>query len=130
MKNSLKLEEAFLFALGVWLFSGLSYDWWLFLVLLLTPDISMIGYAVNSKTGAYSYNLFHHKGAAIVVYFVGIVTGLAWVQLMGIILFSHSSLDRIFGFGLKYPASFDHTHLGRMGPERKGNTAPVSSDNG
>lgn len=30
-------------------------------------------------------------------------------------MLAHSSLDRVLGYGLKYPDSFSHTHLGRIG---------------
>jgi hypothetical protein len=74
----------------------------------------MIGYLVNTKTGAFFYNLFHHKGIAIVVYLAGIYFKNNAIQLAGIILFSHSSMDRIFGYGLKYDTGFKFTHLGDM----------------
>ena len=45
MKTTLKLEELLMFVLGIYLFSLLDYAWWWFLVLILTPDIGMIGYA-------------------------------------------------------------------------------------
>ncbi|TAG51385.1 MAG: DUF4260 family protein, partial [Runella slithyformis] len=31
---------------------------------------------------------------------------------IGIILFAHSAMDRIAGYGLKYEDAFKHTHLG------------------
>jgi hypothetical protein len=37
------------------------------------------------------------------------------VLFVGILLWAHSSLDRIMGYGLKYPDSFQHTHLGTVG---------------
>jgi len=36
-------------------------------------------------------------------------------QLIGIILFSHASMDRIMGYGLKYDKGFKYTHLGEIG---------------
>ncbi len=33
----------------------------------------------------------------------------------GLILYGHASLDRIFGYGLKFGNSFQHTHLGWIG---------------
>jgi hypothetical protein len=61
------------------------------------------------------YNLAHHKGLALLVYLLGIgVASPVW-QLAGIILFGHASMDRIFGYGLKYPDCFQHTHLGPIG---------------
>lgn len=72
----------------------------------------MLGYLLNSKIGALVYNVFHHKGLAILVYFAGIYVANDIVQLTGIILFSHASLDRTFGYGLKYETSFNDTHSG------------------
>ncbi|GEP51571.1 hypothetical protein FNO01nite_22430 [Flavobacterium noncentrifugens] len=118
MKTTLKLEEFGMFVFGIWLFSLLNYQWWWFLALIFAPDFSMIGYAFGNKTGAFSYNLFHHRGLAILVYLLGIYLKINALQLIGIILFSHASLDRIFGYGLKYENGFQFTHLGKIGKEQ------------
>jgi len=115
MKTVIKLEELGLFILGIYLFSLLNYQWWWFLVLILAPDFSMLGYAVSNKIGALSYNLFHHKGIAILLYLIGCYLQIEEMQLIGIILFSHSAMDRIFGYGLKYEKGFKYTHLGEIG---------------
>ncbi|WP_370215015.1 DUF4260 domain-containing protein [Mesoflavibacter profundi] len=114
MKSILKLEELLQFALGIYLFSTISYAWWWFLVLILLPDIGMFGYLVNTKTGALTYNVFHHKGLAILILLVGIYFEIEVMQLIGIILFSHAALDRVFGYGLKYADNFKNTHLGHL----------------
>lgn len=114
MKSILKLEELFQFILGIYLFSTLSYAWWWFLALILLPDIGMLGYLINTKIGAITYNIFHHKGLAVLIFLVGIYFEIEVVQLTGIILFSHASLDRIFGYGLKYADHFKNTHLGSL----------------
>ncbi|WP_336067559.1 DUF4260 domain-containing protein [Mesoflavibacter sp. CH_XMU1404-2] len=114
MKSILKLEELFQFILGIYLFSTLSYAWWWFLALILLPDIGMLGYLINTKIGAITYNIFHHKGLAILIFLGGIYFEIEVVQLIGIILFSHASLDRIFGYGLKYADHFKNTHLGSL----------------
>lgn len=119
MKTTLKLEELAMFGLGVLAFNQLDYAWWWFLILILVPDLGMLGYLINSKTGALTYNFFHHKGLAIFIYFVGIYFSNHILQLTGIILFSHASFDRIFGYGLKYSASFHHTHLGIIGKSQQ-----------
>lgn len=111
MKATLKLEELALFGLGIFAFNQLNFAWWWFLILLLTPDLGMFGYLINSKIGALTYNLFHHKGLAILIYFAGSYLANDIVQLAGVILFSHSAFDRIFGYGLKYASSFNDTHL-------------------
>ncbi|TMM58369.1 DUF4260 family protein [Maribacter algarum] len=115
MKTSLKIEELFMFVLGVYLFSLLPYEWWWFLVLILAPDIGMVGYLFGNKVGAFMYNLFHHKGVAIAIYLLGVYLSSPVVQLMGVILFAHSAMDRIMGYGLKYDKGFKYTHLGEIG---------------
>ncbi len=117
MKNTIKLEELGMFLLSIYLFSLLHFAWWWFLVLILAPDISMIGYAINNQAGALLYNIFHHKGFAIAVYLLGIYLHNEIIQLAGIILFGHSSLDRLMGYGLKYKEGFQFTHLGKIGKE-------------
>ncbi|WP_086476599.1 DUF4260 domain-containing protein [Arenibacter amylolyticus] len=115
MATLLKLEELFMFLLGIYLFSLLDYSWWWFLGLILTPDIGMLGYLWGKKVGAIGYNLFHHKGWAIAIYLMGSYLSLPLCQLIGIIVFSHASLDRIFGYGLKFDKGFKYTHLGEIG---------------
>ena len=117
MKLLITLEELALFILGIYLFSFLDYEWWWFLLLLLAPDLSMLGYVIGNKAGAWSYNLFHHRGIAVAVYLAGIYLSNSVVQLAGIILFSHSCMDRMFGYGLKYEHGFKYTHLGEIGKQ-------------
>lgn len=114
MTNLLKCEELAEFFLGIFLFSQLDFSWWWFAALLLTPDIGMLGYLVNPKIGAITYNTTHHKGLAIAILLVGYTMGNEVVSLTGIILYSHSALDRVFGYGLKYFDHFKHTHLGNL----------------
>ena len=114
MKTVLKLEELGLFLFGIFLFSQTNFAWWLFLVLILTADLSMIGYILGNKVGAYFYNFFHHRALALLCYVLGFYFTIDWLELCGIILFSHSSMDRIFGYGLKYEKGFKFTHLGEI----------------
>ncbi|MBZ0326097.1 MAG: DUF4260 domain-containing protein [Altibacter sp.] len=114
MKNSLKIEELAQLGLGIFLFSQLSYAWWLFPVFLLVPDIGMIGYLVSPKLGAWTYNLLHHKAIGITFMVLGMLYLGDLYTFVGIIVFSHASMDRIFGYGLKYPDSFKNTHLGKI----------------
>ncbi|MEM9680882.1 MAG: DUF4260 domain-containing protein, partial [Bacteroidota bacterium] len=90
-------------------------SWWVFLVLFLAPDIGMIGYLINNKVGAVLYNLFHHKGLAIVLYLAGVYLSNDMLCLSGTILFAHSAFDRMLGYGLKMEKGFKFTHLGEIG---------------
>jgi len=115
MKRLLQLENLGLFIGSIYLFSQLNFSWWLFLVCILLPDLSMIGYVFGSKIGAMIYNFFHHQLLGISIYFLGLYFENEWIQFVGIILFAHSVMDRIFGYGLKYNSDFKDTHLGRIG---------------
>lgn len=114
MQTTLKLEELLMFILGVFAFNQLSFAWWWFVVLILIPDLGMLGYLINTKIGAIVYNAFHHKGIAIITFLLGTYLQNDVLKLAGIILFSHGSLDRVFGYGLKYSSSFYETHLGKI----------------
>ena len=115
MKILLKLEELFMFGLALLLFAQLDYGWGIYALLFLAPDLSMIGYLSNPRLGAWTYNMIHHKGLAVTLYVLGSVLSMAWLMLAGVVLLGHSSLDRVFGYGLKNEDSFQNTHLGRIG---------------
>lgn len=115
MKSSLRIEEFCMLLLGTFLFSKLSIDWWWFLILFLTPDIGMLGYLKDSKLGAITYNLLHHKGIAIILYLTGIILKNEILQFIGLLIFSHASFDRMLGYGLKFKDNFNNTHLGKIG---------------
>ena len=115
MKNLLKLEELFMFGLSIFLFSKLGFAWWWYPALLFTPDLSMLGYLINTQVGAATYNFVHVKALGISIFVVGTILASQPLQLAGLILFGHSSMDRVLGYGLKYPDAFKHTHLGTIG---------------
>ncbi|MDR3408864.1 MAG: DUF4260 domain-containing protein [Methylovirgula sp.] len=109
----LRLEGGLVFAASIVAYWRLDGNWWLFLLLLLAPDISMVGYLRGPRIGALSYNSVH-------TYLVpALLAGWAWLfhaaplpYLIGAIWCAHIGLDRLLGFGLKYPEGFGFTHLG------------------
>lgn len=115
MKTILKLEELAMLIISIAALVYLKVDWWYYLVLFLGPDISMLGYLVGNKTGAATYNFFHHKGIGVLLLLAGIYCQVILLQVAGIIIFGHSSMDRIMGYGLKYNKGFKFTHLGEIG---------------
>lgn len=115
ISNLLKLEELGQFLFSIILFEQLDFAWWWYPACILLPDLSMLGYLVNTKAGAWSYNIFHNKLLAIVIYCIGFWFGDAALLLAGLILFGHAAMDRIFGYGLKYDDDFKNTHLGWIG---------------
>lgn len=118
MTKLIKLEELAMFLFAGFLFFETDFDWWLFPALLLLPDLSMAGYLINSTIGASCYNLVHHRGIAVGILVVGWYLNDPYFELTGIILFAHSSIDRLLGYGLKFRDSFKHTHLGYIGDKK------------
>jgi hypothetical protein len=115
MKLLIKLEELALFILALWGLYFLNAEWWYYLLLLLGPDISMIGYFAGNKVGALLYNIFHHKAIAVAAFIIGMYWQQEILVLISIVLFGHSSMDRFFGYGLKLNEGFKFTHLGKIG---------------
>ena len=119
MKYSLRLEEAAMLAISLYAFNTTGFAWWIWFALILAPDLGMLGYLFSTRSGAVMYNVLHHKAIAILLFWYGLYTGNSWLELAGIIMFGHSSLDRMLGYGLKYSDSFQHTHLGWIGAKRQ-----------
>lgn len=115
MKNILKLEELGMLVIGVCALYHFEVAWWWYLLLLLGPDISMLGYLAGNKAGAITYNIFHHKAIGIALVLAGYSLHIEELLWVGIVIFAHSSFDRMLGYGLKYFESFHHTHLGKIG---------------
>lgn len=115
MKIILKLEELVIFIAALYMFTFLDYSWWLFALLFFSPDIGILGYLINSKIGAITYNILHHKAIAVILYFIGIYLNMPIFMLIGLVIFAHSCFDRVLGYGLKYADNFKNTHLGIIG---------------
>lgn len=120
MRTLLRVEEAFLVLLSIWLFARLDLAWWWYPALFLGPDVSMVGYVLGPRVGAATYNLAHHRGVAVGTLLAGSLAALPLVTAVGTVLLGHGAADRILGFGLKHPEGFAHTHLGSIGGSRDG----------
>ena len=107
---------AFLGGVVLWLL--LNQPLPLFLVLLIVPDVSMLGYLRGPHAGAILYNLVHNWATAGAVLLLGLVAQSGLVILAGAVLLAHTGIDRALGYGLKYPTAFQDTHLGRIGRRR------------
>ena len=115
MNKLIRLEELAMLVLSIYGLYFLKVEWWVYLVLVLGPDISMLGYLAGNKTGAIVYNIFHHKAVAVSILITGLITENWLLQVIGFVLLGHSSMDRFFGYGLKLKEGFKFTHLGMIG---------------
>lgn len=115
MKNLLRLEEVLQFLATIYLNYQLPVPVWWYWAFFLAPDLSILGYVANPRVGAVVYNLAHHKGIAVVCWLAGLYLNIVELQFAGLVLYGHSSFDRLCGYGLKYNDDFKHTHLGWIG---------------
>jgi type IV secretory pathway TrbD component len=111
----LRAEGLAALAAGVGLYLHLGGQLIWLVPLLLAVDISMVGYGVGPRPGAFVYNLAHNWAAGITVLGAAWWLGSPAVALAGAILVAHTGMDRAAGYGLKYPTAFADTHLGRLG---------------
>ena len=111
----LRAEGVATFVAGLAGFLYLGLPWWGFALLLIVPDVSMVGYLRGPRLGAIVYNVAHDLATGAAIAGVGLAIGSVPVAAAGAILVAHSGMDRMMGYGLKLPSSFKDTHLGRIG---------------
>ena len=99
-------------AAAVYLYAEFGRSWLLFAILLLVPDVGMLGYLAGAKVGAIAYDVFHTLVGPTALLILGVATGGTGLTAVAMIWFAHIGLDRALGYGLKYGDSFNHTHLG------------------
>jgi hypothetical protein len=108
---TLRLEGAVALALFVLAYRATGASWWLFAVLFLAPDLTMLGYLANRRIGAVIYNIGHTYLSPAVLALAGVVFGTPALWVIGLIWGAHIGFDRLMGYGLKYPQGFQATHL-------------------
>lgn len=84
-------------------------------LMLLAPDLAMLGYLAGPRVGAAVYNLAHLYGAGLILMLVGVATGAPALIAAGALWMAHVGIDRACGFGLKLAQGVRETHLGRIG---------------
>jgi hypothetical protein len=115
----LRLEGLVLLGLATFLFGLADASWLMFVILLLLPDLGMLGYIRDNRVGAVVYNFFHTYLPPALLAVIGMLAGADLPVLLALIWFAHIGLDRVLGYGLKYPSAFQDTHLGTIGRPRE-----------
>jgi len=110
----LRIEGAFDLALSLIFFEAIQGNWLLFILLLFVPDLAMLGYLLGARLGTVCYNLVHTLVGPFLIVAYAYLTKSLWLLPYALIWTAHIGLDRMLGFGLKYPTRFGDTHLGRM----------------
>ena len=109
----LRIEGALDLALSLIFFEAIHGSWLLFILLLLVPDLAMLGYLPGARLGTVCYNLVHTLVGPFLIVAYAYLTKSLWLLPYALIWTAHIGLDRMLGFGLKYPTRFGDTHLGR-----------------
>jgi len=114
----LRLEGLAAVALSAVFYARTGASWWLFGALWLLPDLSMLGYLVGPRMGARIYNAIHSYVTPATLAVVGLLLRTEVMLPYALIWMNHIGVDRLLGYGLKYPDGFGWTHLGRLGGKR------------
>ena len=91
-----------------------GHGWLLFLLLALAPDLSMAGYLAGPRAGAVAYDLAHTYVGPVALGAAGVLADAPLARQLALIWLVHVGVDRLLGYGLKYPTGFKDTHLQRV----------------
>ena len=111
----LRLEGLTLFLGMVALYASWDGSWWVFALLFFVPDLSFLAYLADAKFGALVYNAAHSYMAPVALLTLGFGFASTLTLSIAMIWLAHIGIDRALGYGLKYSAGFNFTHLGRIG---------------
>ena len=113
VRMTLRTEGLALLIGTVWLYFHAGFDWRMFALLFLAPDLSFLGYLAGPRIGALAYNMLHSTDGAIGLGIAGVALNNPLIIAIALIWLAHIGFDRALGFGLKYATGFHDTHLGR-----------------
>ncbi len=111
VNRMLRLEGLTVLAGALAFYALLNGNWLVFAALLLVPDLSALGYTVNARVGAATYNLVHTYLLPSILLALGYALNAPLAIQIAAIWFAHIGVDRTLGYGLKYPTEFKDTHM-------------------
>ena len=110
----LRLEGAAVLVTALIIYAHYGFSWWQFALLLFSPDLSAIGYLHSQSIGSLCYNIVHTTilplALALIAYLLNLDLGLQ----LAIIWLAHIGMDRVVGYGFKYPDGFKNTHFNKV----------------
>jgi hypothetical protein len=113
-RNLLHLEGLVVLAASLSLYFDAGYGWLALVVLFLVPDLSMLGYLGGPRVGALAYDVVHTSVLPVALGAYGVLGDSDTATQLSLIWLAHIGLDRLLGYGLKYPTAFKDTHLQRV----------------
>ncbi len=109
----LRVEGFALLAASIVLYWQAGGTWWLFL-LLLVPDLSLLGYLAGNSMGAAIYNVVHLALWPTTLAVIGLLATSPLAVQIALVWLAHIGMDRMVGYGLKYPTEQKGSHLQRV----------------
>jgi hypothetical protein len=110
----LRLEGLAVLGAALVLYFDLDYSIVALGLLFLAPDLSLLGYLGGPAVGALAYNTVHTYVGPLVLAAMGVLGNAEVAIQVALIWSAHIGIDRLLGFGLKYPTSSGDTHLQRV----------------
>ncbi len=88
----LRLEGIAMFVVMLLLYRELGLSWWLFVLLFLLPDLSILAYLADTKIGAVVYNVVHTYLLPAILFVFGFVGEGSILMGLGLIWGAHIAL--------------------------------------
>lgn len=114
MGNLVKLENVFVLILVLSLYAIFDFSFWIFLICLLAPDLTAIGYVFNKRIGSMVYNVGHTYALPSLVTLLYLLLNEPVLLQIALIWLAHISIDRTLGYGLKYASDFKITTVQKL----------------
>lgn len=92
----------------------LDGSWGVFALLILAPDLAMLGYWGGKKVGTVCYNCAHTLLVPLGLGAAACAADAVLALQLALIWMAHIGLDRAMGYGLKYATGFKDSHLSRV----------------
>lgn len=113
-KQLVKLENALAFGGLLYIYLLNHYSLWYLFLFFFLPDLAMLVYLWDQEKGAVIYNLSHTYLVPGTLALLALVGRLTFLWPFAIIWAAHIAMDRMLGFGLKYPEGFRVTSIQKL----------------
>ncbi|WP_153730755.1 DUF4260 family protein [Sporosarcina obsidiansis] len=113
IRRMIRIENALFFGFTFFVYHQFGFSLLQFFLLLLAPDLSIIGYLRSKQFGALIYNIGHTFILPVLLLLLSLYMKWDVLFSLSLIWCAHIFMDRSVGYGLKYPTSFKSTHSQR-----------------
>lgn len=115
LRYVVSLEYLFMaVAVGTFYFTVTDFAWYWLFVMFFVYEISVLGYMVGTKTGAWLYNTLHTIVGPAILAAIYIATDNQTILFIATTWLFHICVNRALGYGMKHrTGSVEKTHLGK-----------------